>query len=494
MTALPKDFAERYNAGKAQILKRTLPADLETPVSAALKLTHDERYSFLLESVEGGAIRGRYSFLGWAPDLIWSCKSGKAQLQTYPFKAPARIIPGSAMESLRETVDQARVPHCADIKAPIAGLVGHLGYDMVRLVEDLPTPPPAYMDLPDSMLIRPTMLAVFDNVYDTLTLAYIVRQKDGVAAAEAFEQANHALSKANAALKMAVPQNASQAAIQTVGPPASNTTKAEFFSMVERAKEHIRAGDIFQVVLSQRFSMPFALSGFDLYRSLRRTNPAPFLFHLKFADADLIGSSPEILVRVRAGDVTIRPIAGTRPRGKDAAEDEELAASLLADEKERAEHLMLLDLGRNDVGRVTQGGSVEVTQAFGIERYSHVMHIVSNVTGVLRKGETSVSALFAGFPAGTVSGAPKVRAMEIIDTLEKDARGPYAGAVGYFGIDGDVDSCIVLRTALLHKGTLHIQAGAGIVADSDPQSEYDECHHKAKAIVTAAQKALKHAL
>lgn len=261
--------------------------------------------------------------------------------------------------------------------------------------------------------------------------------------------------------------------------------------MVERAKEHIRAGDIFQVVLSQRFSMPFALSGFDLYRSLRRTNPAPFLFHLKFADADLIGSSPEILVRVRAGDVTIRPIAGTRPRGKDAAEDEELAASLLADEKERAEHLMLLDLGRNDVGRVTQGGSVDVTQAFGIERYSHVMHIVSNVTGVLRKGETAVSALFAGFPAGTVSGAPKVRAMEIIDTLEKDARGPYAGAVGYFGIDGDVDSCIVLRTALLHKGTLHIQAGAGIVADSDPQSEYDECHHKAKAIVTAAQKALK---
>lgn len=492
MPDMPLDFSQRYAAGDAQILKRILPADLETPVSAALKLLDGERYSFLLESVEGGAIRGRYSFLGWAPDLIWSCANGHARIGRAPFDTVANPVTGSAMASLMQTVEDARVPHVAGIEAPIAGLVGNLGYDMVRLVEELPDKPPAYTDLPDSMLIRPTMLAVFDTLYDTLTLACIIRPTPDVAAQDAYEAGMEQLEKANEALKTAVPSAHTPQPSKTASVvPVSNTAKDDYLAMVERAKDHIRAGDIFQVVLSQRFSMPFARSGFELYRSLRRTNPAPFLFHLKFGDAELIGSSPEILVRVRSGKVTIRPIAGTRPRGIDAAEDDRLANGLLNDPKERAEHLMLLDLGRNDVGRVTKAGSVAVTQAFGIERYSHVMHIVSNVVGDLDEEHSSVSALFAGFPAGTVSGAPKVKAMEIIDALEAEARGPYAGAVGYFGVDGDVDSCIVLRTALLYDGILHIQAGAGIVADSVPLSEYEECHHKAKAIISAANNALK---
>lgn len=491
MPSMPAQFAARYAAGEAQIVKRVLPADLETPVSAALKLTHRQHYSFLLESVEGGAIRGRYSLLGWAPDFIWTCTDGKVSTAHAPFSTPLALEDADepALASLKRTVADARVEHLDGIKAPIAGMVGNLGYDMVRLVENLPHKPSSYSDLPDSMLIRPTMLAVFDNVYDTLTIAAIIRPRADVDAQDAFGHAMEQVNAAHKTLSGPVPQQ-TQSASTELPNVVSNTSKADYLAMVDKAKAYIAEGDIFQVVLSQRFSMPFALSGFELYRSLRRTNPAPFLFHLKFADAELIGSSPEILVRVRAGEVTIRPIAGTRPRGQNDAEDEAFAADLLADKKELAEHLMLLDLGRNDVGRVTTGGSVKVTQSFSIERYSHVMHIVSNVVGALREDKDAIAALFAGFPAGTVSGAPKVRAMEIIDELEKDVRGPYAGAVGYFGVNGDVDSCIVLRTALLHKGTLHIQAGAGIVADSVPESEFAECEHKARAIVTAAQRAL----
>lgn len=493
MSEMPNSFADRYYNGEAQILKRVLPADLETPVSAALKLMQSERYSFLLESVEGGAIRGRYSFLGWAPDLLWTCTDGKAQTAGAPFgDAPDfKGTTSPALISLTQTVEEAKVPHIDGIEAPIAGLVGSLGYDMIRLVEHLPNKPPSYTQLPDSILMRPTMLAVFDNVFDSLTLAAIVRPKDCVSAQDAYSRAQDDLGAADNALKGAVPAINEPKQTAPAKPPTSNTVRGAYLGMVKRAQDYIAAGDIFQVVLSQRFSMPFSLSGFSLYRALRRTNPAPFLFHLKFGNSDLIGSSPEILVRVRKGEVTIRPIAGTRPRGRDAEEDEALAQDLLQDTKERAEHLMLLDLGRNDVGRIAERGSVEVTQSYSIERYSHVMHIVSNVVGTLKKNLDTISALFAGFPAGTVSGAPKIRAMEIIDELEQDARGPYAGAVGYFGVDGDLDSCIVLRTALLHQGTLHIQAGAGIVADSVPEAEYAECEHKAKAIVTAAQKAIE---
>jgi anthranilate synthase component 1 len=272
--------------------------------------------------------------------------------------------------------------------------------------------------------------------------------------------------------------------------PVSNTPPARFLDMVRRAKEYIKAGDIFQVVLSQRFTAPFALPSFALYRSLRRLNPSPFLFHLDLGSFSLVGSSPEILVRLRGGEVTIRPIAGTTHRGKDEAEDQALAEALLSDPKERAEHLMLLDLGRNDIGRVAEIGSVSVTQRFIVERYSHVMHIVSNVIGRLKSGCDAVDALMGGFPAGTVSGAPKVRAMEIIDELERSKRGPYAGAVGYFSADGEMDTCIVLRTALVKDGQLHVQAGAGVVHDSIPENEQQECINKAKAVVRAAEEAV----
>jgi anthranilate synthase component 1 len=276
-----------------------------------------------------------------------------------------------------------------------------------------------------------------------------------------------------------------------VSDPVSNTTPDEYIAMIAKAKEYIRAGDAFQIVLSQRFSTPFTLPPFALYRALRRTNPSPFLYHLDLGGYALVGSSPEILVRVRDGEVTIRPLAGTRPRGATPQQDEALAESLLTDPKERAEHLMLLDLGRNDVGRVSEIGSVEVTEKFVIERYSHVMHIVSNVQGRLRDGLDVIDALLGGFPAGTVSGAPKVRAMEIIDELERHKRGPYAGCVGYFSANGQMDTCIVLRTALVKDGVMHVQAGAGVVDDSQPENEQQECINKAKAVVRAAEEAVR---
>ena len=275
--------------------------------------------------------------------------------------------------------------------------------------------------------------------------------------------------------------------------PVSNTTPEAFMGMVARAKEYIAAGDAFQIVLSQRFSAPFTLPSFSLYRALRRTNPSPFLFHLDFGSFSLVGSSPELLVRVRDGEVTIRPLAGTRRRGATPAEDKSLEKELLADPKERAEHLMLLDLGRNDVGRVSEIGSVRVTESFAVERYSHVMHMVSHVVGRLDKQHDVIDALLAGFPAGTLSGAPKVRAMEIIDELEKEKRGPYAGCVGYFSADGEMDSCIVLRTALVKDGRIEVQAGAGIVADSIPEAEQDECGFKARALFKAAEEAVRFA-
>jgi anthranilate synthase component 1 len=311
---------------------------------------------------------------------------------------------------------------------------------------------------------------------------------------KAYAAALQRLASAVAALEAPFPHPPAGATTPHPAPePVSNTTPAEYMAMVDRAKEYIRAGDVFQVVLSQRFSAPFTLPPFALYRALRRTNPSPFLFHLDFGGFALVGSSPEILVRVRKGEVTIRPLAGTRPRGATAAEDQALAEALLADPKERAEHLMLLDLGRNDVGRVAAIGSVEVTEQFVIERYSHVMHIVSNVVGRLDPKKDAIDALMAGFPAGTVSGAPKVRAMEIIDELEKSKRGTYAGCVGYFSADGQMDTCIVLRTALVKDGVMHVQAGAGLVYDSIPENEQQECINKAKALVRAAEEAVRFA-
>jgi anthranilate synthase component 1 len=338
--------------------------------------------------------------------------------------------------------------------------------------------------------VRPTLFVIFDNVTDLLTLVAPVYPRAGVTAAQAWEAAQGAIAEAEAALARPLPLAAPAVSLPPLPPPASNFTKAAFMAAVDRAKEYIFAGDVFQVVPSQRFSVPFALPPFALYRALRRINPAPFLFHLDFGGFSIVGSSPEILVRLRDGIVTIRPLAGTRRRGATHDEDQRLEAELLADPKERAEHLMLLDLGRNDVGRVAEIGSVRVTESFAIERFSHVMHIMSDVQGRLREGLDAIDALVAGFPAGTLTGAPKVRAMEIIEELEPTRRGIYAGCIGYFAANGTMDTCIGLRTAVVKDGTMYVQAGCGVVADSDPESEWEETRQKARALFRAAEEAV----
>jgi anthranilate synthase component 1 len=371
---------------------------------------------------------------------------------------------------------------------------GYLGYDMVRLMEDLQPPGRDPIGIPDAILVRPTIVIAFDAVEDTITIVTPVRVHAGVSAKTALTRAAERLSAVVDALDKPLDKSATE--IDT-GPlevaPRSNTTPEEFKRMVTRAKDYIAAGDIFQVVLSQRFEAPFALPPFALYRALRRVNPSPYLYFLDFGSFAVAGSSPEILVKTKDGVVTIRPIAGTRHRGVTPHEDEALEAELLADPKERAEHLMLLDLGRNDVGRVAEIGTVKVTDRFFIERYSQVMHIVSNVEGKLRGDRDRLDALAAGFPAGTVSGAPKVRAMQIIDELEKEKRSLYAGCVGYFSAGEEMDTCIVLRTALIKDGTMYVQAGAGIVADSNPDFEQQECINKAKALFRAAEEAKRFA-
>jgi anthranilate synthase component 1 len=375
-----------------------------------------------------------------------------------------------------------------------AGLFGYLGYDMVRLMERLPPPKPDPIGLPDAVLIRPMIVVVFDAVQDSITIVTPVRPEGSVNAKSAHARAVERLNAVVDALEKPLDKHSTHAA---VGPIAlatdSNTTPAEFEAMVRRAKEYVYAGDIFQVVLSQRFEAPFELPPFALYRALRRVNPAPFLYYLDFGGFAVAGSSPEILVRVRDGKVIVRPIAGTKPRGTTPHEDKALEEELLSDPKERAEHLMLLDLGRNDAGRVSKMATVRVTDQFFVERYSQVMHIVSNVEGELDPKYDALDALIAGFPAGTVSGAPKVRAMEIIDELEKEKRGIYAGAVGYFSAAGEMDTCIVLRTALVKDGVMYVQAGAGIVADSVPRTEQVECENKAKALFRAAEEARRFA-
>jgi anthranilate synthase component 1 len=495
--ALPsrEAFTKRYEAGEAQVVWTRLVADLETPVSVYLKLAGARPLSFLLESVEGGAQRGRYSVIGLEPDAVWRANGETAEINRTPAKASGfKRDTKPTLPSLRAFLAESRLSLPADLPPMAAGVFGYMGYDTVRLIERLPGQGPDELGVPDGVLMRPTLVVIFDSIKDEISVVTPVRPDPRLDADRALKRAVKRLKLAVSALEAPLPHLPVLSRKKLAQPePKSNTEPREFLAMVARAKEYIRAGDIFQVVLSQRFTAPFTLPPFTLYRALRRLNPSPFLFHLDLGGFALVGSSPEILVRLRAGEVTIRPIAGTTRRGATEAEDQALAAALLEDPKERAEHLMLLDLGRNDVGRVAEIGSVEVTSQFVIERYSHVMHIVSNVAGRLGRGHDAVDALMAGFPAGTVSGAPKVRAMEIIDELEKSKRGPYAGCVGYFSADGDMDTCIVLRTAIVKDGKLHVQSGAGIVFDSIPQNEQQECINKAKAIVRAAEEAVRFA-
>jgi|AGTN01.3.fsa_nt_gi anthranilate synthase component I, non-proteobacterial lineages len=499
MTASPDfdAFRAAYEAGRPQLVWRVLVADLETPVSAFMKLANGQSHTFLLESVEGGAVRGRYSVLGMKPDLIWKCQGDKAWINRDARSRPDAFAPcpvagtRGTLASLRALVAESHIDIPAHLPPMSAGLIGYMAYDMVRLAERLPDANPDTIGVPDGIFMRPTVMAMFDNVNGTLTAVVPVWPRDGVDARAAFDLAGERLEHVVQALERPLPHAAE--AIDRAGhmpTPVPSMTPDEYCAKVLKAKEYIAAGDIFQVVLSQRLAVPFRLPPFSLYRALRRMNPSPFLFYLNLGDFQLVGSSPEILVRLRDDTVTIRPIAGTRRRGATPAEDEELAADLMADPKELAEHLMLLDLGRNDVGRVARIGSVKVTKKMTVEYYSHVMHIVSNVEGRIREGCDAMDALMAGFPAGTTSGAPKIRAMEIIDELEPERRSFYAGSIGYFAGNGNMDTCIALRTTLIKDGTMYVQAGAGIVADSDPLKEHEECMNKARALVRAAEEAV----
>ena len=489
-------FREAYSEGRGQVVWTTLIADLETPVSAFLKLGDGRRFSCLFESVEGGTTIGRYSFIGLKPDLIWRCHGSRAEInRSALFDSNAfEPLDGGALDTLRDLVDRSRIDLPAGLPPMAACLIGYMGYDTVRLMERLPDGNPDVLGVPDGLFFRPTVICVFDRVEDQVTVITPVRPQSGVDARAAYEQAQARLAEIVNDFERSLPYRREPVESKAEPPePATNMTRKQFHGMVERAKEYIFAGDIFQVVLSQRFALPFVLPPFSLYRSLRRLNPSPFLFFLDLDGFSVVGSSPEILVRLRDSQVTIRPLAGTRRRGADAAEDGELAEDLLSDPKELAEHLMLLDLGRNDVGRVARVGSVRVTERNAIEYYSHVMHIVSNVVGEIDPKYDAMDALIAGFPAGTVSGAPKVRAMEIIEELEPERRGIYAGAVGYFGASGAMDTCIALRTAVVKDGVVYVQAGGGIVADSSPEGEFQESCNKARALIRAAQEAVRFA-
>jgi anthranilate synthase component 1 len=487
-------FAEAYGAGRAQIVFRRVVADLETPIGAYLKLAEGRRNTFLLESVQDGATRGRYSMIGLEPDIILKVERGKASINRNAGLTPDAFMPISdaPLDALRALVSESQSDVPPGLPSTAAGIYGYLGYEMVRLMEVLPDNNPDPLGFPDAILMRPSILAIFDTLKDELYLTAPVYVREGVSAKQAWESAQARIDDATGRLGRTLSYATELPDMSGIA-VTSNTSVEEYAGMVDRAKEYIRAGDIFQVVLSQRFSADFTLPATALYRALRRTNPSPYMYFLDFGEFAVAGSSPEILVRVQKGQVTIRPIAGTRKRGATPTRDKELADELMSDPKELAEHLMLLDLGRNDVGRVAKIGTVKVTDKFFLEYYSHVMHIVSNVVGELDPSHDFVDALAAGFPAGTVSGAPKVRAMEIIDELEKERRGIYGGCVGYFGADGSMDTCIVLRTAIVTDGKIYVQAGAGIVADSQPRLEQLECENKARALFSAAEEALRYA-
>src|SRR5579883_831418 len=498
MQAIPDfaGFARAYAAGRPVLVWTSLVADLETPVSAMLKLADGRPNSFLFESVEGGAIRGRYSFIGLKPDIIWRCRRNRAEINRNARSDAGAFAPVEEppLDSLRRLIAECRVETPPELPPMAAGLFGYMGYSMVGLIERLPDSKPDTLGIPDGVFLRPTVVCIFDNIADRVSVVTPVWPDPRIDARAAYDLARDRLADILSDFERNLPHRRESAeAVRELPAPRPNMTREQCFAMVEAAKEYIRAGEIFQVVPSMRFTLPFRLPPFALYRALRRLNPSPFLFFLDFGEFSVVGSSPEILVRLRDGTVTIRPLAGTRRRGTTAEEDRRLAEELLADPKERAEHLMLLDLARNDVGRVAKIGTVRVTEKMVIERYSHVMHICSHVEGKLDPRYEAMDALAAGFPAGTLSGAPKVRAMEIIDELEPERRNLYGGAAGYFAGDGSMDTCIVLRTAIVKDRQMIVQAGVGIVADSDPATEYQEILDKSRALFRAAEEAVRFA-
>ena len=424
-------FIENYISGIPQIIQKELIADIETPISSLLKISNDEKYSFLLESVEGGDQRGRFSLLGCDPDLIWKVTNNKVVVTSLDKDLDLSFLSQEPITSLKELLKFSKIEKNLT-SPPFPVLVGYLGYPMIRLMEDIKLNNPDQINIPDALMIRPKLVAVFDNIKDTINIMTSIYPNKNIKPKKALDTAynyiNSAIEKLNKEIQInTIDNNKKNRAITF----KSNYTKEEYFNIVKKAKAYIRKGDIFQVVPSQRFESEYSLDTVNLYRSLRRLNPSPFLVNLNFDKIGLVASSPEILVRLRDNKITIRPIAGTRKRGKNLSEDLELSKDLLSDEKELAEHLMLLDLGRNDVGRVAKVDSVKVTEKMIIEYYSHVMHIVSNVEGIIDSKYDAIDALISGFPAGTVSGAPKIRAMEIIEELEKVNRSFYGGAMGY---------------------------------------------------------------
>ncbi len=486
-----ENFTSVYATGANHLVYTRLAADLDTPVSLMLKLTQAKKNSFMLESVTGGDVKGRYSIIGMNPDLIWRCDGKTASINRSVLDNSETFIDQSEdpLASLRIVLEETSIDLPHDLPPMAAGLFGYLGYDMIRLVEHLPNINPDKLKLPDAIMMRPSVIIIVDGVKDELTIVSPVWNAGKQDAKFEYSKAKKRVSNALKDLDRPLSRNTQLKADQKVGEPKSNVSKDEYLGMVENAKNYIKSGDIFQVVPSQRWTLDFPLPPFSLYRALRRTNPSPYMFFFNFGEFQVTGASPEILVRVKGDEVTIRPIAGTRPRGKTPEQDKELELDLLADKKELAEHLMLLDLGRNDVGRVAKIGTINPNEKFIIERYSHVMHIVSNVIGTLSADNDALSALLAGLPAGTVSGAPKVRAMEVIDELEIEKRGVYGGGVGYFSSNGDMDICIALRTAVTKSDKLYIQAGGGVVYDSDPEAEFQETISKSQALQAAAKMA-----
>ncbi|HSR58227.1 MAG TPA: anthranilate synthase component I [Candidatus Binataceae bacterium] len=490
MAFLPnqEQFEELARGGFNLIpVSREIAADLETPVSAFLKVARGD-YAFLLESVRGGEKWGRYTFLGSEPSMVIRARGTQTDIIRPGRRTESRHAP-NAFEELRKEMQRFKAPEIPGLPRFFGGAVGFLAYDIVRCFE--PRVPETVEDdlgTPDLFMMFTDRVMMFDNVRQTLRVIVNVAVNDFASPRAAFQDAQRKIDEMIDRLSGPVPlPRLEGAAARFTAPVAitSNTNREGYMAMVSKAKEYITAGDIIQVVPSQRFEAPLEVHPFNIYRSLRAINPSPYMFYLRLGDHTLVGASPEVMVRVEGRDITLRPIAGTRPRGASEQEDLELEKELLEDPKERAEHVMLVDLGRNDVGRVSKIGSVNVSELMVVERYSHVMHIVSNVKGVLRDDCDAFDAFAATFPQGTVSGAPKIRAMEIIDELEQVRRGVYAGAVGYFSYTGNTDTAIALRTLLIKNNRVYIQAGGGVVADSDPGAEFEESVNKARAMIRA---------
>ncbi|MFH1691755.1 MAG: anthranilate synthase component I [Candidatus Omnitrophota bacterium] len=487
-----KEFKKLAKKGNVIPVYKEILADLETPVSAFLKIEGSSSYAYLLESVESQENIGRYSFLATHPALVFESKNRTVTFSRFNkgYKSSRSLqYSGNPLNEIKRLLSGYKFVALDGLPRFCGGFIGYIGYDMIRFTEDIPDKNSDDLGVSDCVFMLSDTLMIFDHVNRKIKIVsnVILENDTPKSLKEGYDGAIKKIDDLADMLKKSVKSRPDVKKNARPANVAANITKKDFMKAVLKAKDYIRCGDIIQVVLSQRFKMKLKNKPFDIYRSLRSINPSPYMFYLKLSDLILVGSSPELLVRCEEGVVQTRPIAGTRPRGCNEEQDRKLAEELLADKKEKAEHLMLVDLGRNDLGRVCQYGSVSLSEFMSVEKYSHVMHIVSNVTGRLKKNKDALDALISCFPAGTVSGAPKIRAMEIIDELEKTRRGPYAGAVCYFSFSGNLDSCIIIRTIVIKNNYLYIQAGAGIVSDSKPEKEYVETVNKAKALMEAVR-------